>query len=163
MPARAKKGQEEPFVKVEEPTYGFNCRRYFNRFGVEEISGAKIVTFATEIGKTIVDPPFSCAISLQGLESAKDSILEYLPRTGELGISEDFKIALRPAGPIDLANLLSMAFAGELAETLLMNFSQKAVVQSHRTGTRSVQSDPVALLRSPIAVQQTLIQALYHG
>jgi hypothetical protein len=144
--------------KVEPSLSGFPVTFWFNQFSVETESGGVVMSFGCIFKGRLLDEVLSFAMPRESLEMARESIIEYLGRSGEILPIEP--AIIRPANKIMVVNLIGMSYRGETAETLLHNYPFKRTLTDAEES--SFEADPVALLRSPLNVQRNLIRALYH-
>jgi hypothetical protein len=150
--------QAQRTFTIETSLKAFPVNLWFNQFSVEREDGLFIVSFGCLLKGRLLDEVFTCALPNETIELSKKETLDYLGRTGEILTMEPG--ILPPALKIVSANVIGMAYRGDIAETLLHNFPFKRVVIDSKD--TSFEADPVALLRSPLNVQRNLIRALYQ-
>jgi hypothetical protein len=143
---------------VNTPLRGFPINFWFNQFSVERESVGVVMSFGCIVKGRLLDDVMSFALPAEALEVAKESIVNYLGRTGEILPMETSVIP--PANKIICVNVIGMSYRGETAETVLHNFPFKMTLLDAKES--SFEADPVALLRSPLNVQRNLIRALYQ-
>jgi hypothetical protein len=150
--------QSQRTFTVETPLRAFPVNFCFNQFSIEKDDIGFVVSFGYLLKGRLLDDVFSCAIPKEAIELSKQPTMDYLGRTGEILPMEPFIIP--PAAKIVSANVIGMAYRGEVAETLLHNFAFKWTVLDSKES--KFEADPVALLRSPLNVQRNLIRELYQ-
>jgi hypothetical protein len=144
----------------------------FNRYAVEREDSFVLLHFGfVNKAGTLVDT-YSTAISELEVEHLRRTMMEYLGRQGTL-LEPPPMWHAAASTRIDLSNHIVMAHHGKVAETVLYSFShwsaleearKRAVAQSAKKGQEmqlGVMAEGMALLRSPLNVQQHLIRLLF--
>jgi hypothetical protein len=154
--------QKEVTLEVGLPPDGFRKSLYFNRFRVEREEGFCLVQFGLISASALLDT-YSCSLPKEALEQNRKSLLEYLNRIGR---PAEKPAAIWKGAPIekqvDVADIIAMAFRGEIAETCLYVFSICSVTRLGKSGTGSMLAQPLALLRCGPELQRRLIESLYE-
>jgi hypothetical protein len=156
--------QKEVRLEVGLPPTGFPRSMYFNRFHFEREEGFLMVQFGLVSGSGLLDS-YSCAFSRDMVEQNKESLLGYLNQVGRpaesapspwkgIGVEKETQVA----------DIVTMAFRGETAETCLFFFSLSAAsrVKKGATATDTITAQPLALLRSTADMQKQFIIGLYE-
>jgi hypothetical protein len=114
------------------------------------------------IGASGLIDHYTCAISLLELEVQKESLMEYLGKTGSLG---DAPPPWQPPSriqAIDLCNFIGVCGSPEIAEITLNNFVHRIATEAASAGSRrAIPVQPVALLRSSMTIHKHWIKMLY--
>jgi len=137
--------QNEIRLEIRLPQGGYGKTMYFNRLRVEH------------------EPEF-CVLPRLTLEHNQKALLEYLGRSG----SAKLKTPLAWQGTLPgqtpgVADIISMAYREDMAETCFCVFSMTvASGQRRTTSTATVDAQPLALLRSSVELQRQLIASLYE-
>lgn len=145
---------------------------FFNRFAIEREDSFVLVHFGyVNKAGTLVDS-YSTAISELEVALLRKTTMEYLGKQGTL--LEAPPTWQAPASArIELANHIVMAHHGRIAETVLYSFSHWSALEEakKRALAREPKKSPdlqlgviaegMALLRSPLNVQQHLIRLLF--
>lgn len=135
---------------------------YFNRFAVERDEGFVQVHFGLVNKTNGLADCYSTAISELELLALKKTSMDYL---GGQGTLLDAPPPWQPpvATRMELANHMVMARHGPIAEIAFYSFSFWAALMEAKKGkdVAPVMAEPIALLRSPLAVQQHLIRLLF--
>jgi len=153
--------KKEIVLDVAVQQSGFPKVLYFNRFRVESDDGFKLLQFGLVVASETVDS-YSCVLTDEVLLQHQPILLEYIKK---LGADMDGYLPWKGASSrkADVADVVSMASRGEIAETIFSVFSMCAatnMANSLHAGT-TLPSQPLALLRSAKALQKELITALY--
>lgn len=156
--------QKEIKLEVGLPPAGFRKTLYFNRFHIEREDGFCVVQFGLVSASGLLDS-YSCVFPKDMLKQNEQALLDYLNRIGRPAESSlpPWKGAAVEKRT-EVADVITMAFRGETAETCLYFFSLSAATRSRKTGTASeaVPAQPLALLRSTADTQKQLIVGLYE-
>lgn len=159
----AKAEQKEAKLEIGLPQGGFPKAMFFNRFRVERDADFCLVQFGLVVASDLVDG-YSCLLPSDTLRQNKQTLLDYLNRIGRAEKSTDSSWkGLSGERRADVADVITMAFRGEMAETCLFVFSLTAATRSKKTaGTaEALVAQPLVLLRSSGELQKQLIEALY--
>ncbi|MBI5772148.1 MAG: hypothetical protein HZA89_00210 [Verrucomicrobia bacterium] len=175
-------------INVVLPTTGFRKSMFFNRIAVERADLFVHISFGFVNAANVTVSSYSTVITELELKSLQDNLMEYLGRLGSMVANEPPPWQPPNVQEVELANHISMARHGTIAETLLHQYSHWAALQESRKlqaqdtksavkqGTEKNQienpdaakaidiglmGEPVALLRSPLGVQQHLIRLLF--
>jgi hypothetical protein len=160
----SKTEQKEVRLEVGLPAVGFPKSMHFNRFYIEREDAFCLVQFGLVSSSGLVNS-YSCVFSREMMEQNKKTLLEYLGKIGRptMGSSAPWKGA-----PVEkqaeVADVVTMAFRGDTAETCLFFFSISAATRIGRAGAvnEEVPAQPLALLRSTAEMQRQLIVGLYE-
>jgi len=156
---------KEVKLEVGLPPIGFPRSMYFNRFFLEQEGALCLLHFGFVCTSGLMDS-FACVITKEALDLNRDSIINYLNKTGRP------KDASPPpwngAGVekrIHMVDIMAMAVRDQMAETCLYLFSHSAASRLAQTGsaTSAIPAQPVALLRSTPEMQKHMIIGLYEG
>lgn len=158
--------KEEVKVEVGLPTTGFPRLVPFNRFHIEREDGWTVVQFGL-VSSSGVLSSYSCVFSHDALEQNKQTLLEYL---GRIGQPSEAVTTIWKGAPLEkqaeVADVITMAFRGDTAETCLFSFSLSAATRMAQSGQlehdQGVPAQPLALLRSNVEVQKQFIVGLYE-
>ena len=106
---------------------------------------------------------YSCVLPQQTLIQNQKSLLEYLGKIGQSKQKSPHSWQGGKAGAnTDVADIVSMAFRDDMAETCLCVFSMTAATRQRRSASGdSLAAQPLVLLRSSVDMQKQLIEALY--
>ena len=162
---------EKKLVGIILPGTGFRRYMPFNRFSIEKADGfVQIHLGLVNKASALVDS-FSAAISELELFLLRKSTMDYLGRQGNL---MDEPPAWQPpaGGKMELVNHIQMAHHGQMAETSFYVYSYWSALQEGRrlaamkegkegAEQSGVIAEGLALLRSPLGVQQHLIRLLF--
>ncbi len=147
-------------LHIETPNEGYTRFVPFNRFAVERIDVFAVMHFGFLKDSALLDH-YSCAITAAELEVLKESLMDYLGRTGPLGDAPPHW-----PGPgaltkhFGLCNFIGVCGGGEIAEITLNNFVSRAA-STMATSGKTLRAQPIALLKSSIGVHKHWIRALY--
>ena len=136
---------------------------FFNRLQVEREDGFCLVHFGLVSKSGILLDSYSCVLPQQALVQNQKSLLEYLARIGQPKQKNPQSWQGGKAGAnTDVADIISMAFRDDTAETCLCVFSMMAATRQRRSSASdTLEAQPLVLLRSPVEMQKQLIEALY--
>lgn len=150
-------------MEIGLPQGGFPKSMFFNRVRVDRDADFSLVQFGLVVASDLVDG-YSCVLPAETLRQNKQSLLDYLNRIGRAEKSdEDSWKGLSGKRQADVADVITMAFRGEMAETCLFAFSLTAATRSKKAAATAepVIAQPLVLLRSSAELQKQLIEALY--
>jgi hypothetical protein len=165
MPVNNKSG-----FGIAVPTTGFRRFMFFNRFAVEREEGFVRIFFGNVSKSNVQLDAYATVISELELEALRQSSMDYL---GTQGALLDPPASWQPgtSTPTELSNHFVMARHGPIAETSFYCFSFWSALQATRRAAATAErkqaaepdllAEPMALLRSPLAVQQHLIRLLF--
>jgi len=148
----------ERTFNIETPLKAFPVNFCFNQFSVEKDGGWSVLSVGYLWKGRLLDDVLSFAVSQDAIEMSRKSTLDYLGRIGEILPMEHFIVP--PAPKIVPANVIGMAYRGDMGEVVLASFTFRRIVLDSKEST--FEADPVALLRSQLNVQRNLIRALYE-
>jgi hypothetical protein len=156
--------QKEIKLEIGLPPSGFAKSMYFNRLRIEREEGLCLVQFGLVSASGLLDS-YSCILPKEVLTQNQNSLLDYLNRIGRP--AENSPAAWKGASvekQTEVADIITMAFRGDMAETCLYVFSLTAATRLRKSGTGadSVAAQPLVLLRSTADLQKQLIIALYE-
>jgi hypothetical protein len=156
--------QKEIKLEIGLPEGGFPKTMNFNRFRMDREAGFCLVQFGLVVTSDLLDS-YSCVLSEDVLKQNEKTLVEYLNRIGRPaeGNATPWKGA-SATRQTDVADVITMAFRGNVAETCLYVFSLSAATRAKRgTPTETtVMAQPLVLLRSTAELQKQLIAALYE-
>lgn len=151
-------------MEITLPQGGFPKVMFFNRFRVDHDPEFKLVQFGLIVDTDLVDG-YSCILPTDTLKQNEKSLLEYLNRIGRPAESADgaWK-GLAGECHAGVADVVTMAHRGDMAETGLFVFSLTAATRSAKPGTDNlpILAQPLVLLRSSPELQRQLIESLYE-
>jgi len=156
--------QKETRLEIGLPPSGFSKSMYFNRFRIEREDGILFVQFGLVSASGLLDS-YSCILPKEALTQNQKSLLDYLNRIGR---PTESSLAAWKGAPVEkqteVADIVTMAFSGDMAETCLYLFSLTAATRLRKTstGADSMAAQPLVLLRSTAELQKQLIIALYE-
>ena len=156
--------QKEVKLEIGLPQGGFPRTLYFNRFRVERDSGFCLVQFGLVVASDLVDC-YSCVLSNEVLKQNEQTLIDFLNRSGRPAERKPAPWKGVTAGrQTDVADVISMAYRGNLAETALYVFSLRAATPAKKgvPAASTLMAQPVVLLRSSAELQKQLIVALYE-
>ena len=160
----SKAEQKEAKLEINLPQGGFPKVMYFNRFRVDRDAEFKLVQFGLIVDTDLVDG-YSCILPNDTLQQNEKTLLDYLNRIGRPAESADgtWK-GLAGEGHAGVADVITMAHRGGMAETGLFVFSLSAATRSAKPGGENlpILAQPLVLLRSSAELQKQLIEALYE-
>jgi hypothetical protein len=156
--------QKEIKLEIGLPPSGFSKSMYFNRFRIEREEGLCLVQFGLVTASGLLDS-YSCIFPKEALTQNQKVLLDYLNRIGRP--AENTPAPWKGAAvekQTEVADIVTMAFRGDMAETCLYLFSLTAATRLRRTstGAESMAAQPLVLLRSTADLQKQLIIALYE-
>jgi hypothetical protein len=135
---------------------------YFNRFAVEREEHFVQVHFGLVNKMNALADHYSTVISQLELLHLKKTLMDYL---GAQGTLLEGPPPWQPpvATRTEIADHMIMARHGPIAETGLYSFSFWAALMEAKNSkdAGTLAAEPIALLRSPLAVQQHLIKLLF--
>ncbi len=151
-------------LQITLPTTGFKRSMLFNRFAVEREDGFVLIHFGLVSKQNAQVDSYSAAISELELLNQKKTTMDYLGRQGTLG-EEPPSWQPPTEKKIELVNHIVMAHHGPIAETAFFGFSfWSAMMESRKNKSDAVMTaEPIAVLRSPLVVQQHLIRLLFQS
>ena len=161
--AVGKTEQKETKLEIGLPQGGFPKTMFFNRFRIDRDADFSLVQFGLVVAADLVDG-CSCLLPSETLQQNKQTLLDYLNRIGRAEKSSDISWkGLSGERRADVADVITMAFRGEMAETCLFVFSWTAATRAKKTSATSeaIIAQPLVLLRSSAELQKQLIEALY--
>lgn len=153
-------------LEVNLPQVGFPKTLYFNRLRVDRDDGFCLVQFGLIVASDLVDS-YSCVLTNEVLKQNQQSLLDYIKKLGPAVVND---VSWKGAGAsrkADIADVVTMSFRGNMAETIFYVFSMCAATNAARATTTGaanlLPSQPLVLLRSTTVLQKQLITALYEG
>jgi len=162
----------EGSATIALPRTGFKRFMFFNRFTIEREDAFVLIHFGFVNKAGTLGNAYSTAISELELLSLKKSTMDYLGKQGTL-LDPPPSWQAPASTPVDLANHIVMAHFGKIAETVLYSFSNWSALEETRKQAAAQQAkknpemqlgivaEGMALLRSPLGVQQHLIRLLF--
>jgi hypothetical protein len=149
-------------LQIVLPTTGFRRLMLFNRFAVERDMGFVIIHFGLVNKQNFLLDSYGSAISEADLLSQRKNCMDYLGGQGAMG---EQPASWQPPSEerVEVANHITMAHQGQIAETVLFSISLWSAIMELKKvkAERNLGVEAVALLRSPLAVQQHLIRLLF--
>jgi len=158
----SKQEQKEIQLEIGLPQNGFPRTMFFTRFKVERNTGFVVVQFGL-VASGMKDG-YACLLPNETLLQNKQSLLDYLNRLGRAQQKADSSWeGLSGEVRADVADVITMAHRGEIAETCLFVFSLTTASRPRKSGASSdsLIAQPLVLLRSSAELQKQLIEALY--
>jgi hypothetical protein len=154
---------KETKLEISLPQGGFPKVMYFNRFRVDRDPEFKLVQFGLIVDTDLVDG-YSSILPNDALRQNEKSLLDYLNRIGRAAENADGSWkGLTGECHASVADIITMAHRGGVAETGLFIFSLSAATRLHKAGAanETILAQPLVLLRSSAELQKQLIQSLY--
>lgn len=158
----SKTTEKEIKLEVNLPHTGFPKTLYFNRLRVDREAGFCLVQFGLVVASDLVDS-YCCVLTSDVLQQNQKTLVEYSSKLSANGSPESWK-GISASRKVDVADFVAMSFRGQVAETCLFSFSMCSAsrfASSSSAGT-PLPSQPLALLRSSVALQKQLITSLYE-
>jgi hypothetical protein len=154
---------KETNIQVRLPKTGYAKTMYFNRFRVENEDGFFMLHFGLVGKSAVILDSYACVIPQKAIEHQRDNLLGYLNRMGlpKVSATHKWQPPLSVGQTAQLADIISMAYSNDIAETTFSTFSMCTAVQMRRENDDSLEAQPLALLRSTAELQRQLISALY--
>lgn len=151
-------------VEIRLPQSGYAKLMYFNRLRVEHEHGFCILHFGLVSKAGLLLDYYTCVLPEQALQQNQKPLLDYLGRIGTPKEKSPVAWQSIPTGQAaDVADIVSMAFRDDMAETCFCVFSLTAAALQRRTSAgASFEAQALALLRSTVEMQKQLIAALYE-
>jgi len=162
-PAKAtKKPGVEPTLLWNNPAVR---RIYFNTFDFDFKSESNFVVarFAFVRWGEAVDN-FTAIFSKLLVESARESLLQYVKEVGFEILSSDFNIPSVPRfgkGAVETADIINVTRAGDVGEISLHAFALKEAFEASNDPKKALSAYPLAILRSSTSLQLKWIMTLY--
>jgi hypothetical protein len=150
-------------VEVKIPRTGFPKTMFFNRFRVEKGDGYCAIHFGLVAESAVILDYYCCVLSQVTLDQNSKNLLGYLDKMGSTKehIPPNWQAAY-PWQKADVADIVNMAYRGEVAEITFAVYSIWGTTQSAReSSSPQLEAQPLALLRCPTELQKQLITALY--
>jgi hypothetical protein len=160
----SKTEQKETKLEINLPQNGFPKVMYFNRFRMDRDAEFILVQFGLIVDTDLVDG-YSCVLPNETLKQNRNSLLEYLNRIGRPAESTDGSWkGLTGECHAGVADVITMAHRGDMAETGLFVFSLTAATRLAKPGGENlpILAQPLVLLRSAPELQKQLIESLYE-
>lgn len=154
--------EKEIKLEVNLPHTGFSKALFFNRLRVDRDEGFCLVQFGLVVASDLVDS-YCCVLTNDVLQQNQKTLVEYSNKLVVNGSAEIWK-GISASRKVDVADIVAMSFRGQVAETCFFSFSMCSAsrfASSSSTGT-PLPSQPLALLRSSVALQKQLITFLYE-
>src|SRR6266496_4671534 len=156
--------EKETKLEIGLPQGGFPKTLYFNRLRLDRDEGFCLAQFGLVVASDLVDS-YSCVLSDDVLKQNQQTLVEYL---NKLGRAEEGSVAVWKGVPtarsVDVVDVVTMAFRGEIAETCFFVFSLTAATRA-TTGPlagKPLTAQPLVLLRCTPELQRQLITSLYE-
>ena len=153
--------QKEVKLEIGLPSEGFPKALYFNRLRVEREGDVCLLQFGLVSESSLLDS-YTCVFPQEALQQNQKSLLEYLNKTGRPAASPTEWKGAPVEKEVHVADVIAMAFRGGMAETCFYVFSLCAASRVKKTGSETIDAQPLALLRSSADLQKQLIVALYE-
>ena len=175
-------------IDVALPSTGFKRSMFFNRIAVERADSFVHIHFGFVNAANLLVTSYSTIITELEIATLQKTMMEYLGRLGPL-MEEPPLWQPASACDVELSNYIAMARHGPIAETILYQYSHWAALQETKkrlaekaksqpkSGTEKapqekpgsgkvslgigLTAEALALLRSPLGVQQHLIRLLF--
>ena len=153
----------EKVINIKPSEGRFPRTMYFNRFSVSRAGPVRIFYFGLVDEEDYVRDLFGCAIDEVTLQRQKDDLLNYVGKASTPAPIEvpSWRPRVSEISSVSVANLVTAARTGAVAELRLFNYSQGDVVDAGRGGKEEVRAEPVALLRCEDGLQQAMLLSLY--
>ncbi len=153
----------KPTFQVTLPTTGFKHLMFFNRFAVDHDEEFVFIHFGHVNKLNAQADAYSVAIAKIEVSNLRKSSMEFLGKQGSLGLEPPLWQPISEKR-VELVNHINFARHGGIAETVLSSFSFWGVMAEQKKSkpSSSFLAEAVALLRSPLSVQQHLIRSLFE-
>jgi hypothetical protein len=159
----SKPTEKEVKLEIALQQVGFPKTLYFNRIRVDKDKGFCLLQFGLVVASDLVDS-YSCVLTDVALQQNQNTLLEYVKKLGTDVVENNDWKGVTMSRRADVADIVSMSFRGDEAETNFSVFSMCAVTMAARKTSGEVsqlQSQPLILLRSNKALQRELINSIY--
>jgi hypothetical protein len=153
--------QKEVKLEIGLPSDGFPRALYFNRVRVEREEGVCLLQFGLVSASGLLDN-YTCVFPQQALQQNQKALLDYLNRIGRPEASPTEWKGVPIEKHVEVADIIAMAYRGDMAETCFYVFSLCAASRLKRAGSEGVSAQPLVLLRSKAELQKQFIVALYE-
>jgi hypothetical protein len=159
--------QREIMVTVDAPASGYRFHIYANRFSIQKIDSYLLIFFGL-INNRMPLAEVGCVMAIEDLHRNRSLNLQYLDQLKEQGEKADEYLPWAPTfnrADISVVNILSMTRSGGVAETLLLNISNRHVwekMQGFSGSKLSVDPEALALIRSTVGFQMSLTYEMYQ-
>jgi hypothetical protein len=153
-------------VRVDAPASGYRHYLYANRFAVQKVDEYLLISFGL-IHNRVPLAELSALISIEEFQRNRESNLGYVDQIIDQGGKAE---ELIPWGPslsnrdVPAINVLSLTRSNDVAESLLLNISNRYVweVSQRNTGAiLPVTPDAFALIRSKVSLQISMLLEVY--
>lgn len=153
----------KPIFQVTLPTTGFKHLMFFNRFAVDREDEFVFIHFGHINRLNAQADAYSIAIAKIEVLNLKKSSMDFLGKQGSLGVEPPLWQPISEKR-VELVNHINFARHGGIAETVLSSFSFWGVMAEQKKSklNNNFLAEGVALLRSPLSVQQHLIRSLFE-
>jgi hypothetical protein len=158
--------ENEIKVEIAMQQIGFPKTLYFNRFRVDKEDGFRFAQFGLVVASDLVDS-YCCVLTDDLLLQNRASLLDYVKKLGSDVPTDIVWKGVSSSRKAEVADIVSMSFRGDLAETVFSIYSICAMSNLTRgiSGTSGtvtpLPSQPLVLLRSKTVFQKELIASLY--
>ncbi len=152
----SKTEQKEIKVEINLPQGSFPKVMYFNRIRVDREKEFKLVQFGLIVDTDLVDG-YACVLPNEILEQNEKTLLDYLNRIGRPAESVDGSWkGLAGECHAGVADIITMAYRGQTAETGLFVFSLTAASRPQKAcgASEPIVAQPLVLLRSSHELQK---------
>ena len=156
--------QREIRLEIGLPSGGFPKTLYYNRFRVDRDNGFSLAQFGLFVASDLVDH-YSCVFCGDTLKQNQQTLIEYLNRLGRPAETKPVSWkGITVSRQTDVADVITMAYRGDVAETALYVFSLSAATRSRKgaAAETSLAAQPLVLLRSSAELQKQFIVSLYE-
>ena len=155
--------EKEKVISIKPSEGRFPRTMYFNRFTVYRAGPVRIFYFGLLDHEDYVRDVFACAIDEATLQRQKNDLLSYVGKASRPPPTElsSWRPKVSEITSVEVANLVTAARTGAVAELRLFNYSQGDLIDAGRSGKQEIRAEPVALLRYEDGLQQAMLLSLY--
>jgi hypothetical protein len=149
-------------LQITTATTGYERLMPFNRVAVERFDGLVLMHFGLVCPAGTLRDHYACGILELELQAQKDSLMEYLGRTGALDEAPEVWQSPKERTGIGVCNFIGVCGNKEVGEITLNNFVARATSEALTLPKdRTVMAQPVALLRSGMGIHKHWIRMLF--
>jgi hypothetical protein len=161
------KSKTERSVSVQLPSALFPVILYFNRCGVQDVEGHKMLHFgfvAKSSGEEELVAAYACLLEKSTISANREQWVKYL---ASIGLPEnedpmDWRVPYAKIASLPMANLATFSRADGESEFRFYNMSIGDAVTNRDAGdTTAILGQPLALLRCSVSLQRSILVSLY--
>jgi hypothetical protein len=148
-------------LQLGAPSGGYPRLMAFNRSAIERLDDIILMHFGLVNKSGMLLDRYSCAITVFELDAQKESLMEYLGRTGALGEAPQTWQPPNEAKQTDFCNFIGVASSPAIGEITLNNFVGRAAAEM-ASQQKVLVAQPVALLKSGLDLHRHWIRMLFQ-